>query len=291
MSIRSRFTRPLFGRRGLRRCGMGLAGVAVAAAAVTSTASPAAAAPSLPLLEPNMLSQYAIPFDTELAAGIRMLKAAGVDQMALQAAQAILSSSGQLSVEDVVGRAGALPYNAASPQKVADTDPMSILKKLGIQALTPSVAPFCTEPTPDNPLGLVTAGAGAVAGPWPMANDPAAELKPLLDLIPIANVPKKLNLVEKGETAYAFVPASAKSGAGGQMQVAWFNTSTLQGGFADLKPVSDQAPVAAALPLLNGVRLAPVKTGEGTVLSAVFGSAQNGSQNCWFLPAVGIVEV
>ena len=75
------------------------------------------------------------------------------------------------------------------------------------------------------------------------------------------------------------------------MQVAWFNTSTLQGGFADLKPVSDQAPVAAALPLLNGVRLAPVKTGEGTVLSAVFGSAQNGSQNCWFLPAVGIVEV
>ncbi|MEO9327289.1 hypothetical protein [Gordonia aurantiaca] len=289
MSIRSRFTRRAVGRRGLRRCGMGLAGVAMAAAAITSTAPAASAAPSLPLLPPNLLSQYSIPFDSELAAGIRMLKSAGVDQLAVQAAQAILSSSGQLSVESLVQRAGALPYDAAAPRQAASTDPLALLRQLGIQTLTPSVAPFCTAPTADNPLGLVTAGAGAVAGPWPLKTDPLTPLKPLIDMLPIANIPSELNLVDKGETAYAFVPATTRAGSGGQMQVAWFNTSTLQGGFADLKPVTDKTALTA-LPLLNGVRLAPVKTGEGTILSAVFGTAQNGAQTCWFLPAVGIIE-
>ncbi|GAB99337.1 hypothetical protein GONAM_08_01270 [Gordonia namibiensis NBRC 108229] len=267
----------------------------MAAAAVTSTA-PASAAPSLPLLPPNMLSAYSIPFDAELAGAVRLLKSAGVDQMALKAAQAVMGSSGQLSVQDVVGRAGALPFDAsqpkpaaATPQPVASTDPLALLKSLGIQTLTPSVAPFCTTPTPDNPLGLVTAGAGAVAGPWPLKTDPIAELKPLLDMLPIAGIPDKMNVVENGETAYAFVPASTNAGKGGTMQVAWFNTSTLQGGFADLEPLKNGATLTA-LPLLSGVRLAPVKTGKGTILSAVFGTAQNGSQNCWFLPAVGIVD-
>ena len=138
-------------------------------------------------------------------------------------------------------------------------------------------------------LGLVTAGAGAVAGPWPMKTDPLTQLKPLLDMIPGVKLPEKLNLVEKGETAYAFVPASPTAGSGGTMQVAWFNTSTLQGGFADLDPITDRTALTA-LPLLSGVRLAPVKTGSGTILSAVFGNASNGTQNCWFLPAVGIVN-
>ncbi|MCR8897410.1 hypothetical protein NWF34_10670 [Gordonia sp. GONU] len=298
MSITSRFTRPFVGRRGIRRCGVGLVGVAIAAAAVTTTA-PASAAPSLPLLPPNMLSAYSIPFDAELAGAIRLLKSAGVDQMAVQAAQAVLGSTGQLSVQDISGRAGALPFDASRPQPasapdaaphpVAATDPIALLRTLGIQTLTPSVAPFCTAPTADNPLGLVTAGAGAVAGPWPMKTDPLTQLKPLLDMLPGVSIPDKLNLVENGETAYAFVPASPKAGKGGTMQVAWFNTSTLQGGFADLEPVSNQATLAA-LPLLSGVRLAPVKTGKGTILSAVFGTAQNGAQNCWFLPAVGVVN-
>ena len=300
MSITSRFTRPLIGRRGIRRCGVGLVGVAMAAAAVTSTA-PASAVPSLPLLPPNMLSAYSIPFDAELAGAVRLLKSAGVDQMALKAAQAVMGSSGQLSVQDVVGRAGALPFDASQPQPAAapsaatpqpvasTTDPLALLKSLGIQTLTPSVAPFCTTPTPDNPLGLVTAGAGAVGGPWPLKTDPVAELKPLLDMLPIAGIPDKLNVVENGETAYAFVPATPNAGKGGTMQVAWFNTTTLQGGFADLEPLKNGATLTA-LPLLSGVRLAPVKTGKGTILSAVFGTAQNGSQNCWFLPAVGIVN-
>ena len=298
MSITSRFTRPSVGRRGIRRCGVGLVGMAMAAAAVTSTA-PASAVPGLPLLEPNLLSAYSIPFDAELAGAVRLLKSAGVDQMALKAAQAVMGSSGQLSVQDVVGRAGALPFDASAPQPaahdaatprpVAATDPIALLKTLGIQTLTPSVAPFCTAPTADNPLGLVTAGAGAVAGPWPMKTDPLTQLKPLLDMLPGVKIPEKLNLVENGETAYAFVPASPKAGNGGTMQVAWFNTSTLQGGFADLDPVTDKTALTA-LPLLSGVRLAPVKTGNGTILSAVFGTAQNGAQNCWFLPAVGLVN-
>jgi hypothetical protein len=65
--------------------------------------------------------------------------------------------------------------------------------------------------------------------------------------------------------------------------------ATLQGGFADLEPISD-APILQALPLLSGVRLAPVQTGNGTVLSAVYGTADHAGRTCYFLPAVGIVE-
>ncbi|MBD0859712.1 hypothetical protein IA539_00575 [Gordonia sp. zg691] len=299
MSISSRFARPALGRRAIQRCGAGIVGVTIAAAALVAT--PPAPASAEPLIPSNIITFPPIPFDAELAGAVRMLKAAGVDQMALQAAQAVMGSAGQLSVEDVVGRAGALPLPAAKPvseakpvsdgkpQPAATTDPTALLKTLGIQTLTPSVAPFCTAPTANNPLGLVTAGAGAVAGPWPMKTDPLTGLKPLLDMIPGVKIPENLNLVDKGETAYAFVPASPTAGSGGKMQVAWFNTSTLQGGFADLAPISDKTALTA-LPLLSGVRLAPVKTGNGTILSAVFGTAQNGAQNCWFLPAVGIVN-
>ncbi|WP_439029498.1 hypothetical protein [Gordonia terrae] len=300
MSISSRFTRPdanvrVTRHRAIRRCGAGLMGVAMAAATLTATSAPATAEPLIP---GNLLGALSIPFDAELAGAVRLLKAAGVDKIAVEAAQTIMGSAGQLSVEDIAGRAGALPLPAAAPAAadgapaptpVATTDPIALLRTLGIQTLTPSVSPFCTAPTADNPLGLVTAGAGAVAGPWPMKTDPLTPLKPLLDMIPGVKLPEKLNLVDKGETAYAFVPASPTAGSGGTMQVAWFNTSTLQGGFADLDPITDNTALTA-LPLLSGVRLAPVKTGSGTILSAVFGNASNGTQNCWFLPAVGVVN-
>ncbi|MBN0971899.1 MULTISPECIES: hypothetical protein [Gordonia] len=299
MSLTSRFTRSDAPRRvtrsrAIQRCGACLMGVAIAAATLTATSAPAAAEPLIPA---NLLGALSIPFDAELAGAVRLLKAAGVDQIAVQAAQTIMGSAGQLSVEDIAGRAGALPLPAAAEGApasaatpvAAPTDPIALLRTLGIQTLTPSVSPFCTAPTADNPLGLVTAGAGAVAGPWPMKTDPLTQLKPLLDMIPGVKLPEKLNLVEKGETAYAFVPASPTAGSGGTMQVAWFNTSTLQGGFADLDPITDRTALTA-LPLLSGVRLAPVKTGSGTILSAVFGNASNGTQNCWFLPAVGIVN-
>ena len=57
----------------------------------------------------------------------------------------------ELSSDQIAVRGAATP--------VADSDPMALLRTLGIQPLTPSVAPFCTTPTDDNPLGLVTAGA------------------------------------------------------------------------------------------------------------------------------------
>lgn len=253
----------------------GVVGVAVAAAAGLCVPALAAPAAAEPVVQPNSLTLPDIPFDSELAAAVRLLKDAGVDRMALDAAQAIMTSVGQLSTEQLAARSAGVP--------VADTDPMTLLRTLGIQPLTPSVAPFCTEPTDDNPLGLVTAGAGAVAGPWPLAQEPLAPLQELLGI----TMPK-LNLVDDGETAYAFVPASAGT-TDATMQVAWFNVATLQGGFADLEPISD-APVLAAMPLLSGVRLAPVQTGNGTVLSAVYGTAENAGRSCFFLPAVGIVE-
>ena len=73
------------------------------------------------------------------------------------------------------------------------------------------------------------------------------------------------------------------------MQVAWFNTSTLQGGFEKLAPVTD-ARAKALQPLLSGVRLAPVKTGSGTVLAAIYGTSNNAGRSCFFLPAVGVVN-
>ena len=42
---------------------------------------------------------------------------------------------------------------------------------------------------------------------------------------------------------------------------------------------------------LGGARVAPVDTGSGTVLAAVFGTVTNGETSCFFLPTVGIVDV
>ncbi|MEE4021910.1 hypothetical protein V1Y59_02375 [Gordonia sp. PKS22-38] len=261
-----------------RSYGLRAGTAAVVVAAATGLCAPPAVgtATAAPVVEPNTLTLPAIPFDSELAAAVRLLKDAGVDRMALDAATAIMTSVGQLSTEQLVAEEGSAP--------VAETDPLALLRTLGIQPLTPAISPFCTEPTADNPLGLVTAGAGAVAGPWPLASEPLAPLQELLGI----EVPK-LNLVDEGETAYAFVPAATGEVTDGEMQVAWFNVATLQGGFADLEPISD-APMLRMMPVLSGVRLAPVQTGDGTILSAVYGTARNDGRMCYFLPAVGMVE-
>ncbi|MYR04939.1 hypothetical protein GTV32_00680 [Gordonia sp. SID5947] len=263
----------------------GVLGVAAVAATALCAPGWGATGPAAaePLIGDNTITLPAIPFDSELAAAVRMLRDAGVDRMALEAAQAIMTSVGQMSSEQVAARASGVPVADQAAVPVA-ADPLTILRGLGIQPLSPSVAPFCTDPTADNPLGLVTAGAGAVAGPWPLAQEPLAPLEQLLGI----KLPK-LNLIDNGQTAYAFVPATAGGGSNGAVQVAWFNTSTLQGGFADLKPVTD-ARIQKVLPMLSGVRLAPVKTGNGTILSAVYGTAQNGNRTCYFLPAVGVVD-
>ncbi|MGV9713564.1 hypothetical protein ACWDTI_23210 [Gordonia sp. NPDC003424] len=273
-------------RRALRA---GVVGVAATAALAFGAPGMSAAEP---VVEPNSMTVPAIPYDSELAAAVRMLKDAGVDRMALEAAQAVVGSASQITAQDVIDRLNQLSGLLPTQQVAADGalipaasgDALSLLKQLGVQTLTPSVAPFCTAPTADNPLGLVTAGAGAVAGPWPLKSEPVLPFP-----IPGVTIPK-INLVDKGETAYAFVPASGTAGDGGTMQVAWFNPTTLKGGFADLTPIAKNAPALKVIPLLSGVRLAPVKTGSGTILSAVYGTATNDGRTCAFLPAVGIVE-
>lgn len=266
--------------------------VALAATAAVALGAPAMSSAE-PLIAPNSMTLPPIPFDSELAAAVQMLKDAGADRMALEAAQAVAGSVGQVKPQDIIDRVtqllatqqatAAAPLDSPLTSGIQSGDAMSLLKQLGIQPFTPSVAPFCAAPTADNPLGLVTAGAGAVPGPWPLASEPVLPFP-----IPFITLPKKLNLVDKGETAFAFVPP-APSGDGGTMRVAWFNPTTLQGGFANLDPVTRNNPILKALPLLSGVRLTPVKTGSGTVLAAVYGTAQHGSRTCSFLPAVGVV--
>lgn len=280
----------------LRRFGVGVVGAAlVASAAFTGAgaagAEPAAPAPAAPTpLAPESMALPPIPYDSELAQAVKILKEAGVDKLALKAAETVKTAVGQISADDVANTLSALSseggaQTVAAP--VADTDPLAALRAVGIQPFSPSVSPFCAAPTEDNPLGLVTAGAGAVAGPWPLKQDPAGQLPPWLTMIPGIKLPENLNLVDKGETAYAFVPASPTTG--GKMQVAWFNTTTLEGGFADLQQVGDKN-LLTVLPMLSGVRLAPVKTGNGTILSAVYGTAQQNGRACYFLPAIGIVD-
>lgn len=271
---------------------LGVPGAATAAPTTTppaTTAAPDAADPA------SSIELAAVPLDSALAEGVRSLKASGADQLALTAAETVKNSLGQISPDQITSLLSSLPLEglsaATSAREVATTtDPLAILSAAGIQTFTPSIAPFCTAPTADNPLGLVTAGAGAVAGPWPMKTEPTTTINEILALIPGTKPLAPFNLVDAGETGYAFVPASATTG--GKIQVAWFNTSTLQGGFADLEPLggSENATLLKFLPALGAIRLAPVKTGTGTILSAVYGTADNAGQTCYFLPAVGVVN-
>lgn len=296
--------------RTTRRLPLGVAGVATALAALVLAPATASADPALPTppttLAPDPQALGGVPLDHELAEAVKALKAAGVDQLALKAAEAVKSSLGQLSTADIEDRLNTLSVAlggstasrdvsaGASARPAAGADVTSVLKAVGIQPFSPAIAPLCTTPTDHNPLGIVTGAAGAAPGPWPAKTEPMTAIKPLeplLQLIPGISLPEKLNLVDKGETAFAFVPATSGTGgaADGHMQVAWFNTSTLQGGFEDLKPVADPR-ATVLLPLLSGVRLAPVKTGSGTVLAAIYGTSNNAGRSCFFLPAIGVVD-
>lgn len=194
---------------------------------------------------------------------------------------------------------------APAPAPVADTvtpgsipaatDVLTALQKAtGASLLTPAIAPLCTDPTANNPLGLATAPALAVPGPWPTlkAKQPGI-LDALTSLLPGDN-PDLLAAIKSDETAYAIVPPSKPDSD--KFQVAWFNTSTLNGGLADLLPLSDSVAAGPLKSLLSGtdnfhgIRLAKVKTGQGTILSAVFGTTTQAGRTCFFLPAVGAVK-
>ncbi|MGB6124992.1 MAG: hypothetical protein WBG47_06555, partial [Gordonia sp. (in: high G+C Gram-positive bacteria)] len=197
------------------------------------------------------------------------------------------------------------PVAPGAPSPAADSttigavpaadDILTTLQKVtGANLLTPAISPLCADPTSDNPLGLATAPALAVPGPWPTlkASQPGI-LGALANLLP-NNDPDLLAAIKSDETAYAIVPPSKPESD--NFQVAWFNTSTLQGGLADLKPISESAEAGPLKELLastenfHGIRLAKVKTGDGTILSAVFGTTTQAGRTCFFLPALGAVE-
>jgi hypothetical protein len=179
------------------------------------------------------------------------------------------------------------------------------LRGLGIQPfLNPTVAFNCTTPTASNPFGLLPAAGGAVAGPWSVAG---------VEFPPIPLVKIDPNVVKEGQALYGFVPAGVTSDPTSTgMQVAWFNTATGKFGLAQMGkagqtlvdawladvPASPIKDIAAKT--LSGIvdkiapagtRLAPVSTGKGTVLSAVFGTVNNGGRSCFFLPMVGVTNV
>ncbi|MGU3293748.1 hypothetical protein [Williamsia sp. M5A3_1d] len=264
MSIRTR------ARRASLRTGVA---AAISAAAIAVAAAPAGAAPA------TVPAGQTTPADSVAAAALSALTGnSAVTQ------QQTPTASGQ----DI----GALLAQAN------DT-----LRKLGIQPfLNPSVAFNCVAPTSTNPFGLAPAVGGAVAGPYSAPGLPALPMINGLDP----------NIVKSGETLYGFVPAGItpdQNSAG--MQVAWFNINSGKGGFAQMGdaaqtiidrylagvpagPIRDAAVATVKTVLTTiapaGTRLAPVATGKGTVLSAVFGTVNSGGRSCFFLPMVGITN-
>ncbi|MGA4690644.1 hypothetical protein ACPCXD_10300 [Rhodococcus sp. AB351] len=251
--------------------GLALPAVAVAEPAPAEPAAPAEAPATSPLVS-SLEALRALP---------------GVDPTTLAAAEAIANARGS-----AVDAAEATPLGAYE-------DGMEFLRRLGVEPfLYPTGAPFCTADG-DLPLGTVPAVAGALPGPWPNSDIPF--------------VSENLNVVSPAETLFAFVPVGLEEDADTSgIQLAWFNVNTFQGGFVpmgtpeeaaagaipagvpeDLRGLVEQAIttfIADTLPL-GSVRVAPVETGSGTVLAAVFGNVRNGDAQCFFLPTIGIVDV
>ncbi|GAA4745563.1 hypothetical protein [Gordonia alkaliphila] len=311
-------------------------------------AEPVSQAPALLAGGLQALSLGQIPFDAELAAALRALKAAGGDQMTTEALQAILEAGGQLDPSSLLPGTDGDPAAPASPTAPApapaDPNPaapapadpaapapapadpalpapapaaandvdsplgvagsgLEALERLtGAKALTPAFAPFCGTPTDDNPLGLVTAPAVGFPGPFPKVGDKTAgeALGDLLDGLGIGALGDLLDqnqdlteitsALSADQTAYALLPPAGHTRD--NFQVAWFNTASMKGGLADLKPVSEITDSAALKALTRSapIRMARVDTGQGSILTAVFGTTTNAGRTCFFLPAVGIVD-
>jgi hypothetical protein len=279
-------------RRGVVALAIAASGALLAPA--LATAEPAAPADS------TLAAPQNTPSDAELAAAIASLEKKPSDPAALAAASALLSGTGQLpTTPGTTAAPAATPAADTSDLFSALAEANESLRKLGIQSfINPSAAFNCTDPTESNPFGLVPAVGGAVPGPY---------------FLPGLTLPGDLDsdLVKDGETLFGFFPAGITSdGSATGMQVAWFNVNTLKGGFVDMAPVGTtivdillknvpadiqkfiKQPLTdlANSVSVKGGRLAPVETGNGTVLSAVFGTVQNGSHNCFFFPMIGITE-
>ncbi|NDK89341.1 hypothetical protein GYA93_07060 [Gordonia desulfuricans] len=171
----------------------------------------------------------------------------------------------------------------------------ALLDQLGITPFTPTIG-ACTDFTFPSAIG------GAIPGPY----------TPLFKDLTILGV--DLNAVRAGEILYGFVPVGTFDDSGDKsgMQVAWLNVNTFQGGLGApmggltdvlVDAVAARAGISASNPLLNefksklnvipsnGVRGGIVETGQGTVLSAIYGSIKKGDATCYFFPSLGIATV
>lgn len=247
------------------------------------------------LVVPGIANSDPGPAPSPLAIAIDTLEANASDQTSR------VENAKSLSAAEAIIKIGVAEAAAASNLMSGYQSAVQGMAKLGIDTfLYPTAAPFCAGGS-KLPLDAAPAAAGAVPGPWP---------KITLPLI------GQVDAVQSGETLFAFVPYGLASDGDSDkttgMQVAWFNLNTLKGGFAPMGTITETAEAAvpptlpaAARPAvsaavksfltstmpLGGVRAVPVKTGEGTVLAAVFGTVQNGEASCFFFPTVGITEV
>lgn len=230
--------------------------------------------------------------------------------------QALATLEGSAEPGDVALEAARAVLGAAPSVDVAEpagTNPLALLDAanglLGGFGLTPFFYPTAAincSALPGAPLGIVPAVAGSAPGPY----------TPKVPGVTIPTLPGiDTTIADPGETLYAFVPAPGgivndganKSG----MQVAWLNVNTLKGGFADMGGLTDVVLAEIIEPLGEpfrsigrdlltnnlskfpnaGVRLAPVATGSGTVLSAIFGQVSHDGKTCAFFPTVGLTQV
>ncbi len=215
---------------------------------------------------------------------------------ALDAARAVLGAAPTVEVAEPTDNPLAL-VDAAN----------GLLQGFGLTPFFYPTAALNCSALPGVPFGVVPAVAGAAPGPY-TPTIPGVGALPTLPGV-------DTTIADPGETLYAFVPAPGgivndaadKSG----MQVAWFNVNTLKGGFADMGGLADviSSEVIDGLPAVvqgpardlvqrnlaafpsGGVRLAPVATGSGTVLAAVFGQVTHDGKTCAFFPTVGLTQV
>lgn len=126
-------------------------------------------------------------------------------------------------------------------------------------------------------LGSLTSSASLTTG----ARQVVAPAGSAIVAVPSTDLPTDRH------TGYAVIPSPTSA----TTHVAWFNTRTLRGGFADVTG-TDTTATGRTTPLSapGRIRLAPETTGTGTVLYAVYGSTDTGSRNRYSLPALGMVD-
>ncbi|MCK0438124.1 hypothetical protein MUG78_01265 [Gordonia alkaliphila] len=153
-----------------------IAVAAALAAALIGTgptqAEPVSQAPALLAGGLQALSLGQIPFDAELAAALRALKAAGGDQMTTEALQAILEAGGQLDPSSLLPGTDGDPAAPASPTAPApapaDPNPAAPAPADPAAPAPAPADPALPAPAPRRPMTSTARWVWRAAGwrPW-----------------------------------------------------------------------------------------------------------------------------